>query len=364
MGIRDCLDEWKPVLVMLLVDFVLAIVNLLFKKALNEGMNRLVLITYRQGISALFLAPIAYFWERKSWENLTVGLVCGLFFSGLIGASLTPYFVITGIAYTSATYSCAFINVVPVVTFILAILFRQEKLNLRYRSGRSKLLGTIICLGGTLVLVLYKGVPVINATKTVALQKEKHDAHNQAIGSMFLFAGNLTWASWFIVQAQIGKYYPFQYTSTTIMCFFGAILSAILSVMLDRNMSSWLLKGRLQIITVIYSGLVGTGLVYGAFSWCVKKRGPVFTSAFGPFVQVLVAILEVSFLHQQITLGSILGSLVVVVGMYMLLWGKSKEVDLQKSTEADGRKDNGDCNITLPVTKPAAIVSSTNTSTT
>lgn len=56
--------EWKLVAVMLAVTFALSIVNLLLKKVLNEGMNQLIIVTYRQSISAIFLAPIAYFWER------------------------------------------------------------------------------------------------------------------------------------------------------------------------------------------------------------------------------------------------------------------------------------------------------------
>ncbi|CAI9096193.1 OLC1v1032278C3 [Oldenlandia corymbosa var. corymbosa] len=363
MAKRGCLDQWITVAVMLLVDFAFAVVNVLYKKALNDGMSNLLLIFYRQCVSAIFLAPIAYIWERKSWENLTVGIVCGLFLSALLGATLCQYFFLIGLGYTSATYTCAFINVVPVVTFILALWLRQEKLNLKNRSGRAKLLGAIVCVGGVLLLILYKGVAVINAIKTAAVttQSDKKRAKDWVVGSIFLFVGSTMWSSWFVIQAQIGKYFAFQYSSTTIISFFATIQSAILCLIVDRNMSSWLPKGITQITTVIYAGIVGSGICYVALAWCVKKRGAVFTSAFGPFIQVFVAFFDVFLLHEQINLGSILGSLVVVVGMYMLLWGKSKEVDCQKSVEADGGKDNGDFNLTLPVTKPAAIVSSTDT---
>jgi hypothetical protein len=56
--------EWKPVGAMVVVNFALAIVNLLLKKVLNEGTNQLIIVTYRQSISAIFLGPIAYFWNR------------------------------------------------------------------------------------------------------------------------------------------------------------------------------------------------------------------------------------------------------------------------------------------------------------
>lgn len=56
--------EWKPFSLMLAIDLAFAIVNILLKKVLDEGMNHLVFITYRLVISAVFLAPIGYFVER------------------------------------------------------------------------------------------------------------------------------------------------------------------------------------------------------------------------------------------------------------------------------------------------------------
>ena len=36
----NCSREWKPVVVMVAVNFALAMVNLLLKKVLNEGVNQ------------------------------------------------------------------------------------------------------------------------------------------------------------------------------------------------------------------------------------------------------------------------------------------------------------------------------------
>nr|GMD15368.1 WAT1-related protein At3g30340-like [Ipomoea batatas] len=38
-------------------------------------------------------------------------------------------------------------------------------------------------------------------------------------------------------------------------------------------------------------------------SWCVKQKGPVFTSTFSPFIQIFAIVLDVSILHEQIHLG-------------------------------------------------------------
>lgn len=59
-------------------------------------------------------------------------------------------------------------------------------------------------------------------------------------------------------------------------------------------------------------GTVGSGLCYVVMSWCVKQRGPVFTSAFSPLIQIFVALFEVVFLHEQIRLGRLILFLVTV----------------------------------------------------
>jgi len=63
------IDEWKPVIAMLVFDLISAVTTALIKKALQEGLDRLVLITLRQLVATVFLAPIAYFKER--YRNVT-----------------------------------------------------------------------------------------------------------------------------------------------------------------------------------------------------------------------------------------------------------------------------------------------------
>ncbi|WMV22853.1 hypothetical protein MTR67_016238 [Solanum verrucosum] len=337
-------EKWKAVSAMIVVEFALAVVNALFKKVLNRGMNQLVISTYRFSISTIFLTPIACFLERNFISNLTGRVVCSLFFSALLGGTLTQYFFLIGLKYTSTTFSCAFINMVPINTFIMSFLLRQDNINMKCKSGRAKALGTLCCLGGALILTLYKGMPLMNESAPEV--EVNHNIKSWIVGSSFLFAGSLVWSSWFLIQARIGKDYPYQYSSTAIMSFLGAIQSAILSLVIDRNTSTWFLKGTLEISTVIYAGMVGSGLCYVVMSWCVKQKGAVFTSAFSPLIQIFAAVIDISILHEQIHLGSILGSILVIIGLYILLWGKSKDAENLKNSPTTEKNVQP----TLPVT--------------
>ncbi|KAF3965540.1 hypothetical protein ACB098_01G126200 [Castanea mollissima] len=333
---KSC-EEWKPFIAMIAVDFAFAIVNILLKKILDEGMDHLVFVTYRLTISTIFLAPIGYFLERNSRPKLTLRILCYLFFSAIVGASLTQYFFLLGIQYTSAYFACAFVNMVPVITFLMALPFGLETLDIKCNSGRAKVLGTVVCIGGAILLTLYRGVPLFDHSHsqavtqmmdhTIKLNSTKK-TERWTLGSIALVVGTFFWSSWFLLQSTIGKRYPCQYSSTAIMSFFGAIQSAILSFSTNRNLSAWSLNGKIEIMTVLYAGIIGSGMCYVVMSWCVKKRGPVFTAAFSPLVQIMAAMFDIPILHEKLYLGSILGSIVVIIGMYILLWGKNKEMKL------------------------------------
>ncbi|KAK9280633.1 hypothetical protein L1049_014329 [Liquidambar formosana] len=347
--------QWKPVVAMVAVNFALAMVNVLLKKILNEGRtNHLVIVTYRQSVSTIFLTPIAYFWDRYQLLIVHSPFLEIAFYAR---ATLTQYLFLLGLQYTSATFSSAFINLVPASTFIIALPFGLEKVNVKSKGGRTKVLGTMVCIGGAMLLTLYKGIPLTNPSHSQAgIHKTNADmvplakkTENWATGSIVLTAGSLTWSSWFLIQARIGKRYPCQYSSTTIMSFFSAIQSALLSLIIERDFSKWALKGKLEISSIIYAGMVGSGLCYVGMSWCIKQRGPVFTSAFSPLIQIFVATFDFFIQHEQIHLGSVLGSILLIAGLYILLWGKSKEAEdcVTKQTLVDD--ENEDC---IPVSDP------------
>ncbi|XP_022862128.1 WAT1-related protein At4g01440-like isoform X2 [Olea europaea var. sylvestris] len=331
---KKCIN-WYPVFIMIAIDLAFAISNILLKKVVTDGMDHLVFITYRQSISTIFLSPLAFFLERKSRPKLTSSILCHLFLSAIAGASLTQYLFLVGIEYTSATFACAFVNMVPVVTFLMALPFRLESINLKYSSGRAKVIGTLVCLGGAILLTVYRGIPLVHfsgsqhVTQSIKLSSSKR-SERWTIGSLAMLAGTFLWSSWFLLQANIGNRYPCQYSSTAIMTFFSAVQSALFSLSINRNHSIWYLDRKTDIIAVIYAGMVGSGLCIVGMSWCVKKRGPVFTAAFSPLVQIMAAMFDVPILHEQLHLGSLIGSITVMAGLYMLLWGKNKEMKNQE----------------------------------
>lgn len=131
-------------------------------------------------------------------------------------------------------------------------------MNIKCKGGKAKILGTFVCIGGALLLTLYKGKPLFDGSHYQSAMDQAssttRSTQKWTIGVIALIMGTLFWSFWFILQSKIGKRYPCQYSSTAIMTFFGAMQAAILGFSTgSSNLSSWVLKDKIQIITVLYS---------------------------------------------------------------------------------------------------------------
>ncbi|XP_024535902.1 protein WALLS ARE THIN 1 [Selaginella moellendorffii] len=62
-----------------------------------------------------------------------------------------------GLKYTTPIFASAMRNVIPAFTFIFALIFRMEKVDIEKSHGIVKLVGTILLICGWMTLLVYKG---------------------------------------------------------------------------------------------------------------------------------------------------------------------------------------------------------------
>ncbi|GJN01141.1 hypothetical protein PR202_ga18381 [Eleusine coracana subsp. coracana] len=334
---EGCSEKWMPTAAMVTTNIVIAIMTALLKQALNLGMNRLVLITFRQMAATVFLAPIAYFKERKTRPKFTLEIFMYMFLSGLIGPVLLQYTLFVGLEYTTATFAATFSNMLPVVTFLISVAFRFETLEVRSKSGSAKISGTFISLSGAMMMTFYKGSTLTHnsssgtgSTGSSSSNGQSHGGEHGTVrwvlGSVSMLANVVGFALWLLLQRKFTKKYPAVYSATAFMSLFSFFQAGALALSIQLNsISMWALKGRIEIVTVVYCGVVASGIGYLLLTYCVEKRGPVFTSAFSPLSQIFVASIDLFILHEPLYLGSVLGSVLVIVGLYLVLWGKKEE---------------------------------------
>ncbi|KAF8019988.1 hypothetical protein BT93_G0623 [Corymbia citriodora subsp. variegata] len=296
---------------MVVVQVTFAGVNILYKLVARDGMNLTLVVAYRFIFATLFMAPLAFFLER-----------------GSLGQNL----FLASLSMTTATYASAMTNLVPAVTFVLAVSLGLEKVKMRTVAGKAKVAGTLIGIGGAMLLTFYKGMEVnpwsthVNLLRHVAATQQRQEgSSNLLLGSLLAVASCLCYALWLIIQAKISEGFPCHYTSTALMTFMASIQAVVYALCRERDWNQWKLGWNVRLLTVSYSGIVASGLCYALIAWCVRMRGPVFVSVFNPLMLVTVALAGSMVLDEKLHLGSILGSGLIVLGLYAVLWGKREE---------------------------------------
>ncbi|XP_077239682.1 uncharacterized protein LOC143880576 [Tasmannia lanceolata] len=326
------LHGMKPVAIMVVVQIVFAGVNIFYKLAVMDGMSLKILVAYRSIFGTVFLGPLAFFVERKSRPTMTWTVVFQAFCCGLFGGTLTQNLYIGSLSMTSATFASAMTNLVPGITFIMAVIVGLERLGVRMLSGQAKVGGTLIGISGAMLLTFYKGVEIDLWSTSINLvgHHQQHSGHqvsgNRVMGSLLAVASCISYSIWLIIQTKMTKRYPCHYSGTALMCLMASIQSVVFAFCTERDWAQWRLGWNIRLLTVFYSGVLASGLTVTVIAWCIQRRGPLFVSVFNPLMLVIVALVGSLILDEKLHLGSVLGAVLIITGLYVVLWGKGKEM--------------------------------------
>ncbi|XP_073103248.1 WAT1-related protein At5g64700 isoform X2 [Elaeis guineensis] len=290
---------------MVLVQIFTTGMLILSKLVLNQGMFIFALLFYRNAIGAIFVAPFAFFFERGMRRELNGAAFLWIFinsiFINLMAMSLYYY----GLRDTNASYAVNFLNSIPVVTFICAVILRVERLGLGSRAGRMKILGTLLCVGGTMVATLYKGKALhlfhhilIHTSTTEGARN-----HNMLRGTLFLIASCLGYAFWFLTQVKLFRVFPSKYWATMLTCVAGCFQSAVAGVIIERGKAGWCLKWNLKLATIVFSGVLNTGATFCMITWAVSRRGPTYPPMFNSLSVIFTLAFSCLFMGQDLTIG-------------------------------------------------------------
>ncbi|KAI5381836.1 hypothetical protein KIW84_UN0392 [Lathyrus oleraceus] len=210
-----------------------------------------------------------------------------------------------GLRDTTATYSVNFLNLIPICTFLISIMLRIENLKIETLSGKAKCLGTIACVGGALATSLYKGKEFYigqhhnhYVDKIVTATHKTHMLH----GTFFLIGSCCSYTTWFIMQ-----------------------------------------------------GVLATAATFCLLSWAITIKGPTYPSMFNPLTLVFVAILEAIVLGEPLRVGTLLGMILIILGLYYFLWGKRNEMPHMSQTNVAASE------LSISMTDDATVHKSTTT---
>ncbi|KAJ7957812.1 WAT1-related protein [Quillaja saponaria] len=337
---------------MLALQFGYAGYHVVSRAALNMGISKLLFPIYRNIIALLLLLPFAYFLEKKGRPAITLKFLvqffllasCRLLFDKLSMNKIlcnritaNQGFYLLGLDNTSPTFASAIQNSVPAITFLMATILRIEQVRLNRKDGVAKVLGTIFCVAGASVITLYQG-PVIyspspplltsNTSPSYVSRLKEANGKSWALGCLYLICHCLSWSGWLVLQAPILKKYPARLSVTSYTCFFGLIQFMIIALIFERSAQAWIFHSGEEVFTIFYA--VASGIAFAVQTWCIDKGGPVFVAVYQPVQTLVVAIVASIALGEEFYLGGIIGAILIIIGLYLVLWGRSEEKKFAK----------------------------------
>uniref|UniRef100_A0A803M7R8 WAT1-related protein n=1 Tax=Chenopodium quinoa TaxID=63459 RepID=A0A803M7R8_CHEQI len=295
ISMRVTCRRLRPHIFMVLVQLASAFLYFITEAAFNHGMNPHVYVTYRHIVGCIAVFPFAYFLERKTRPKMTLSMFMEIFLYSLLGL---------------------------------------ETLNLRKRRGLAKATGTLISLAGVMVIALYRG-PAIRRLYEPPIHLMKSEFHKNWIkGPILSLASCISWSIWFTMQGFTLKRYPAPLSLATWANFIGALQSAAFTSLAVRHQpAAWVRHSFIDIATILFGGVVSSALNFIMIVWYSKEKGPVFVTMFCPLQTLLVVIFAYFIVGEKLYTGSIIGGVTIIIGLYLLLWGKEKDQEIRVSTK-------------------------------
>ncbi|XP_038989181.1 WAT1-related protein At5g64700-like [Phoenix dactylifera] len=337
------MDGKKPYMVLIFIQLIYTGLYVICKAALDNGLSSYVFVFYRQAAASILFVPLAIIFERKSAPPLPFPVLLKAFMHATLGITLSLNMYNIGLIYTSATVGSATTCSIPVNTFFLALLLRMETMNLRSLPGGAKALGVALCLAGITTIAFYTGPhlnPLIHYHPFGHKTSSTSDGPAQQMqswikGTFIMITANAAWSSGIVLQGILLNDYPSKLLLTTLQCLLSTVQSFFVAMIFERDVSRWKIGLDTGLLAILYCGFVVSGVSYYLQTWCIEKKGPVFLAMSTPLALVFTIICSSFFLGELIHLGSVLGGVLMVGGLYSVLWGKGKEDVVRESINED-----------------------------
>ncbi|VAI49971.1 unnamed protein product [Triticum turgidum subsp. durum] len=209
-------NDAKPYLAMVLLQVGFAGMYIVAVASLKRGMSHFVLVVYRNIVATVVMAPFALYFERGLRPKMTITMFIKVMGLAFLEPVMDQNLYFMGAKLTSVGFATALVNILPAVTFVLALILRMEKVRLRSLHSQAKIAGTVLTVAGAVLMVLYHG-PIVqfpwtkgqhHATASGQGAGGAAAARDWLNGTIMVIIACVAWACFFILQSNTLRSYP------------------------------------------------------------------------------------------------------------------------------------------------------------
>lgn len=261
------------------------------KVLIGYGLSPVEILFYRFILAYIciwFVCPRKLFAKNMKDELLFVG-------TGLCAGSL--YFVLenTALKITLASNVSLIICTTPIFTaFLSHLIYRKEQI-------KSHLIfGSLIALLGV-ALVVFNGSFILQINP---------------LGDILTILAALSWAFYGIILKRLNGHYSTLFITRKV--FFYGIITLLPFILFSSDIfHTNLLSDPLIIANLLFLGVVASLLCYIMWNSAVKELGVIQTSNYIYFVPLVTLLTSAIVINEQITTIAILGSIFILLGVYV-----------------------------------------------
>ncbi|EER98931.1 WAT1-related protein At4g30420 [Sorghum bicolor] len=327
------MEEYKPCAAMVVTQCIYAALALWSKAAFTGGMSPLVFVVYRQAVATIVLVPVAVAANRRKMKEMMGRLgMTGfslVFVASLVGATVNQCLYYQGVNLGSSSMATAMTNLIPAITFVMAASVGLERVEVRRPRSLAKIFGTAVCVSGAMAMAFFKGPKLLLGDLHDALLLPLHSpaagggSSRWVAGALFLVGSSSCWSLWLILQVPICKSYVDPLALSAWMCLLSTLQSALLVAFLLPDPAAWRIHSLFDLSCCLFSGVLGSGVTFYLQSWSISVRGPLYSAMFNPLCTVITTVFAAAVLREELHVGSLLGAIAVIAGLYVVLWGKA-----------------------------------------
>lgn len=271
--------------------------NYVAGKIALRTIDPVTLACFRLVLAALVMLPI--YFARPNRTPLKAADIWPFTYLGFLGVILNQGLFTVGLNFTTSDHSAVIIAIGPVIVLLLARLLKLEV----FTAG--KILGMAISFVGVFLLETENGSPANSPF---------------LLGDIITFFGVIGFAAY----AVLGKRIVAQYDAIA-MNTFNLVASAILLAPLTIRQSihlNWKAVTVSGWLGMIYMALGSSIGAYTIFYWLLRYMSASRVAVLSYFQPVVVIVLSVMFLSEHPTRNLLIGTALVLVGVYLAERGR------------------------------------------